>query len=90
MYFTNPATICSSGEKEDKLIFQEGATYLETDKLVAVASTWNEAQNDKWRNQNYFPTMGHHILPYEVDHITYYYYAFGNKNKVKHFYKKTR
>ena len=66
MYFTDPATICTSGEKTDVLVFQEGSTYNEVDKLVHAPRTWNEAQNDNWVNQLYFLGMGHHVTPYEV------------------------
>merc|ERR1712226_1251779 len=65
MYFMDPAGICLGGVKTDVLVFQEGATYKDTDKLVFAPHTWDEAQNDAWVNQNYFLGMGHHITPFE-------------------------
>lgn len=63
MYFMDPATICSSGKKEDRMFFQEGATYMDKDKLVAIPRTWNDAQTDYWKSHFFFLGMGHHVLP---------------------------
>lgn len=66
-YFTDPATICSKGQKKDALIFQEGATYKEADKLVTIPWTWSQALKDNWVEENYFVGMGHHFTPYEAE-----------------------
>lgn len=58
LYFSDPASICSSGEKTDLLVFQEGPTYK--DELLYVPRTWNEAEKTEWENHFYLPRMGHH------------------------------
>ena len=76
MYFMDPADICShqrKGSKADVLVFQEGANYMDTDNLVFMPKTWEDAQNETlWVNQKYFLGMGHHITPFEVSSYFFY------------------
>jgi len=66
MYFTDPADICQSGNKKDVLVFQEGATYKDANKLLSIPSTWSETQSNAWVREKFYPGMGHHVFPYET------------------------
>ena len=68
LYFSDPASICSSGEKTDLLVFQEGPTYK--DKLLYVPRTWGEAEPSEWENHFYIPPMGHHRITTSVSNYT--------------------